>query len=81
MIKKLDSTMDYWNIKLTPYLEPLLIGIEHKGDEVHGVLLRNPAKNTSVSISGAELKAIMMAINHGHLSLPSIELESSNSVV
>ena len=66
--EKHPSKMEYWSMIDDKLLLPILVGVEHNGDEVMGVMINNPNPNERGivknvrTITGVELLAVLKAV-------------------
>lgn len=76
-VEKKPSVLEYWEIFDDNWPSTVIVGIEHREEEVYGVMINNknsPEKGIR-SLSGAELLAILKVVDASRCKVKDINIK------
>ena len=74
-LEKQSAKMEYWKVIDDHWSIPVLIGIEHDGKEVQAIMVNNPNGKGFRTLGGAELLAVMKAIDELKVKVKDIDMK------
>lgn len=75
-LEKAAARMEYWKVIDDHWQLPILVGIEHDGEEVHAIMVNNnnPGCKGYRTLGGAELLAVLKAIEDARVKIKDIDI-------